>query len=175
VRDAADVPVAGVPLWCGGFPGVSRLTESAADGSFAFRRLPPAPEGESYVVSTIGAPDESETWHAALPDLAAPATGLVFRVERIAKLTLRVRDAATGAALPLFNVALERERIVDGEARNEPLHHATLHEEDGAWTTRVPRGEMTLFVEAPDHVPFHGAVTVPAEEGEWEVVIEMRK
>lgn len=173
--DIAGVPVAGLPMWCGGVEDVSRKCVTAADGSFRFTNLPAAPEGETYTVCAMPEIEKPGILPAAVTDVVAPARDVRVVVERTSMLSVVVKDAATGAVLPLFNVSVERRRVVDGEEKSVPFHSATLHEEDGTWEIPVPRAEIILFVEAPDHVPVHAAVDVPDSDGPFEVVVEMQR
>lgn len=175
VKDDDGAPVAGIDVWCGGTEDVSRFAVTASDGTFRFTRLPAPPEGLSYSLSLMPDPEKPAFLLAQVHDIHPPKTGLVVVAERTVPLRIVVRDAATGAALPLFNVSLERRVAENGEEKLVPFRTATLYEEDGAWDVMVARGETVLFVEAPDHKPFHAAVDVPASKGEYEVVVEMQR
>ena len=175
VIDDDESTVAGLPFWCGGIEDVSRRTLTGPDGSFRFRHLPPAPKGQSYSLSTLALHQEVNVLHRTVPGFAAPSRDLVFRVERTVPLRIVLRDAATLSPLPLFNVSVERDEVVDGTPTRVRFEYAALHEPDGSWTVRVPRTEIILFAEAPDHRPFHGAVTIPRDGGDLEVVLELSK
>ena len=184
VRDRAGAPLAGVRVWCGGVTNVSRNGATGADGTFRFRRLPAAKGSETYTVSVMSAPDDAGVFPTSLRGIVPPRQDVVLVVERSVMLRIRVQDAVSLAPLARFNVSLERERVIDGERRVVPFRTATLYEEDGTWTVPVPAGgEVTLFVEAPEHRPFHGAVDVPEGggegggdgDGEYEVTIAMQR
>jgi hypothetical protein len=171
VRDADGKPVMGVPMMCGGVDDLCRRQVSGADGSFRFRHLPPAPEGQSYYVCVNGPGVVLKT----VQGIAAPAHGLAIVAERAAKLRVVVRDAATGAVLPLFNVSAGRRVVEDGQTIVEPVMQSTEHEESGEVVVDVPPCELELVVEAPERRAFHCAVTVPKEPGEYEVRVEMQR
>ncbi len=175
VSDTKGRAVAGLTMWCGGIEGVSRKCVTSADGSFRFGKLPAAPEGEGYTVCVMPDFDKPDVPMASVSDIDAPSSDVRIVVERTSMLRIVVRDAATGALLPLFNVNLERRRTVDGIEQSVPFHSAALYEEDGTWEVPVPRTEIILFVEAPDHVPVHAAVDVPDSDGPFEVIVEMQR
>jgi RNA polymerase sigma-70 factor (ECF subfamily) len=172
VVDDAGRPAPGLPVWCGGAMDLSRDAVTDADGRFRFRRLPDLGD-ERVCVSLMTDPGESEYLPATVQDVRVPTPGLVLTAERTTVLRVLVRDREGGAIQPLFNADVRRETVVDGEAVLVPFRSATLHEEDGAWDLRVPRGRLVLFVEAPDRRPVHAAVTVPSVEGPFEVLFEM--
>jgi hypothetical protein len=177
VRDDAGNPVPRATVWCGGPFGVSRSVIADDEGAFLFRRLPTPKEDESFIVSVFdfGPGDDAPFLPRNVEGIVPPARNVVVELERTARLRIVVKDAPSGALLPLFNVALEREMRVDGEARVVRFASATLHEEDGAWEVTVPRTRVVLFVEAPDHVPSHLAVEIPGDGGRFEVVVPMAR
>jgi RNA polymerase sigma-70 factor (ECF subfamily) len=175
VRDEDGSPVAGIEVWCGGISDVSREGVTAADGSFLFAHLPSPPEGGSYSVALMSDFEKPGFLPATVGDIDPPARNVVVVAQRTVRLTILVRDADTAAVLPLFNVSLERRVVEGGEEKLVPFRSATLYQQDGAWDVAVPRGETVLFVEAPDHKPFHAAVDVPKPSGEYEVVVEMQR
>jgi RNA polymerase sigma-70 factor (ECF subfamily) len=175
VRDEDGAPVAGLEMWCGGTADVSRHGVTGDDGTFRFARLPAPPEGLAYTVSLMPDYEKPVVLPASVHDVVPPKTGLVVVAQRTVSLRLVVRDAETGAALPLFNATLERRVVEDGEEKLVPFRSATLYEEDGAWDVEVARGETVLFLEAPGHKPFHAAVDLPKSSGEYEVVVEMQR
>jgi hypothetical protein len=174
VVDTDGVPVAGVRVWVGGAADLSRDATTDAQGVFRFRRLPDL--GSRRVsVSVMVNPETAGVLPATVQNVPVPSPGLVLTVERSVMLRLVVRDAETEAPLPLFNVSLERERIVDGQPRTVRFRSASAYEEDGTWEAPVPRDRIVLFVEAPDRQPVHGFVLVPAGEGVFEVLVEMSR
>jgi RNA polymerase sigma-70 factor (ECF subfamily) len=171
LRDTDGRPVAGVPILCGGMQDLYRRRTTGADGSFRFRHLPSPPDGTSFYLSVFSDGIVLKTVNG----IAAPTHGFVFEVERSVKLRLLIRDAATSAALPIFNVTISRAVEKDGATIMEPVVVTTRHEEDGIWTAEVPRGPLTLFVEAPEHRGFNGTVEVPREGADFEALIEMQR
>jgi len=175
VRDDDGAPVGSMEVWCGGIEDVSRHAVTAADGTFLFAKLPTPPEGETYSVAVMPEFGKPGLLPTTVGDITPPARDVVVVAQRTVLLRIVVKDAETGAVLPLFNASVERRVVEDGEEKLVPMHTATLYEEDGAWEVAVPKGEAVLFVEAPDHRPVHAAVDVPASKGEYEVVVEMQR
>lgn len=175
VRDEDGAPLAGIDVWCGGLADVSRFGVTAADGTFRFTRIPAPPEGLAYTVSLMPDYEKPAVELVSVGGIVPPKSDVVIVARRMVDLRIVVRDAETGAVLPLFNATLETRRVVDGEEKLVPFRSATLYEEDGTWDVRVPRGETVLFLEAPGHRPFHAVVDVPKPSGEYEVVVEMQR
>lgn len=171
VRDEDRRPVAGARVYCGGIDDVYLRSTTGPDGAFRFRDVPAAPAGASYWLAVHG----DDTVLLSKPGFTAPSRGVVLEVERSYPLRVVVRDAATGEALPLFNVTTERRGVVYSSQGTIPMETAAVHEEDGVWDTRVPRGETVLFIEAPDHTPVHAAIDVPASGDAYEILVEMRR
>ena len=158
----------------GGVEGLSRDAVTDGAGTFRIRRLPDLGE-RTVSVSVMPDPGKAGVLPATVQGVRLPAAGLVLTVERRVLLRILVRDAATGAVLPLFNASVERERVVGGAPRVVPGRSATRDEEGGAWVVAVPRGRIALFVEAPDHRPVHAAVEIPGGGGPFEVLVEMAR
>jgi len=111
----------------------------------------------------------------SVQDVPVPSRDFEVRVERSIELRVVVIDGETRESLRSFNVELSRESVIDGLATTRPFRSASLYEEDGTWRVPVPVGRLVLFVETPDHRPFHGAVDVPPEPGPLEVLVEMSR
>ncbi len=174
VQDSEGNRVPGVRVWLGGAPNVSRDATADAEGGFEFRRLPEGPGSKPLSVSVMTDPAKTGILPATVQGVS-PGDVVVVTVERSVMLRVVVRDAESKAPLPLFNVSLERERVVDGRPKTVPFHTATLHEEDGVWEVPVPKGRLVLFVEAPDRQPVHGAVEIPDTLAPVEVLVEMAR
>ncbi|MBF5042532.1 MULTISPECIES: carboxypeptidase regulatory-like domain-containing protein [Myxococcaceae] len=94
-----------------------------------------------------------------LDDVAAGRADLRLVLAEGALLTGRVRDAASGAPLPSFSVAVSQ---AVGPLRREGVAEQTVLDPEGRYRVAgVPSGELVVEVAAPGHAPAEARVQVP--------------
>ena len=176
VLDEQDVPVTGVPVCLAASREGSRWARTDAAGAFRFAQLPGkyarqpvkvmvSPHPERDLVKPLGPPVET----------TVPAPGLVLRVRRSTRLHVLLRDAETGAPLPLYAIDTQVEEVVDGEARWRGFHSMSRHDEAGEAVFVVPRGRFRLVIRAKDHRGVEIEGDVPDTLSPKEIRVEMER
>ncbi len=174
VVDESGAGVADAPVFLGAGRLGSRWARSGADGVFRFVGLPETYAKTPVRVMVSPVPERDFFLPLGKPlDVTVPSPGLELRVRRTALLHVLLRDAETGAPLPLYKIDATVEEIADGESRWRQIHSMSVYDPDGTAEMAVPRGRVRLVVRAKDHRGVEVLVDVPDDVQEKEVEIRL--
>lgn len=172
VVDTAGAPIADAPVYL--FHEIfeaSRWAQTGPDGKFEFEGLPRATRREGIGVMVSPYIDDRDFLEARNDDVR-PGDFVELVVERAVKVVVLLRDAATGAPVPLFRGEVRAER--EGKAPAQ-LMSLSQYDESGRIELRAPIGRLVLSIEAKDYRGMEIAADVSDLAGPKELVLSFER
>ncbi len=148
VIDEEGRPVVDVPIFLGASRQGSRWARTDDTGTFRFENLHQKYAKQTVDVMVSPNPDSAPVLPTVRKGLTVPAPGLELVTQRVAPLTIHLRDAISGAPVVTYVVHVEAETVTDGEASTRRVGGAWKWDETGTFTVRVPKGRLIVTARA---------------------------